>query len=122
MTTQAQIEAAREAIARHLAASGHTFADGESACWGPSTLYPHEIAEAALTAAAQVGEPDKTPASRKLLNLTEAMWQSAEKECKEIEAATIERCAQTVEGFSNPQNAGDIAAIAAALRKMKGEA
>lgn len=111
MTTQAQIEAAREAIARHLAASGHTFADGESACWGPSTLYPHEIAEAALTAAAQVGSAYSA----------DALAQRCAKDEIEIDrlktelAATIERCAQVAE---EPFHA-DGREIAAAIRKLK---
>jgi hypothetical protein len=90
-----------------------------------------------LPAAAQVGEQDK-PASRKLLNIFKAMWRDAEKECEEIEAATIERCAQEgveflqglaatwrkVHGKIKPTDAANcleqaIEGFAAAIRKLK---
>lgn len=97
--TQAQIEAAAKAF-------------HEQSCdvdiW-PCT-FCLDGAEGALTAAAQVGEPN---------------WHHGDKLLKmfdrEAEAATIERCAQVVEQYDKERGHTLNSDIAAAIRKLKDE-
>jgi hypothetical protein len=93
--TDAQIEAAARILHKEM------HGDFIERTWEnehPSTRDEFtELAKAALTATAEVG-PNKTPASRKLLNITEAMWRSAEQELKEVRAAEREACARIFDG------------------------
>jgi|RhiMethySRZTD1v2_1073278.scaffolds.fasta_scaffold29685_8 hypothetical protein len=114
--TQAQIEAARQAIVS-LLRDTHTFADGESACWGPSTIYPNEIAQAALTAAAQVGETAGDPRWMGIAGQGVQIEFELRKELLTVKAVTIERCAQVAEQAFH----ADGREIAAAIRKLKQE-
>jgi hypothetical protein len=99
--TQAQIDAARrvmddEHIMMHKGIR--------------STSIPDALIAKILTAAAEAG-PEKTPA-----------WQNAEKECKEIEDRTIDRCAEVADEWASGRFKEEIdaaEAIAAAIRALK---
>ncbi len=103
--TQAQIEAAAKAIAA-VEKNKDAFSISYEA-----------FAVAALTAAAQVGEPTIT------VHAAEASAYLRDKAHKHEIAATIERCAQVAEKYWMPGSVNQYPhEIAAAIRKLKNDA
>ncbi len=98
--TPAQIEAATQAIFENDTHQRRTQLDGH--------IHYQQLAKAALTAVAEVGEPVGQYSGI----VAQAIRDNA------IDA-TIERCAQVAETFPNRTSSADRFAIAAAIRALK---
>ncbi len=97
--TPAQIEAAAEAI-------NHALFDCGAKKLSLGEYDERAIAKAALTAAAEVGEPDPT------------IWVSTEAMNSERNA-TIERCARVADEYAKRYDLDECLEVAAAIRALK---
>lgn len=110
--TQAQIEAAALAVRELLPTNLKVVSD--------------QLAEAALTAAAQVGDDtisDLTTGGKPTAQVGEKFSAEKYRALPKYDAETIERCAQVADNFIDPRDAWANlpGKIAAAIRKLKDE-